>query len=352
MATLTETAYQTRKAINWTILAIISYVILRLLWGIFVSIFFAIFPPKAPPPNHIFGVLPAVKFPAPIASPSGTLTFRLETIEGSVPKASESATVYFMPKLAPNLLGLTNATAFAKRMEFTKDPIQETKYLYRFEDADTPLRILRYDIVSKNFILRYLYDRDMAVFSERNIPIADAAKLEAKNILQTYGLYEKDIENGTNTVQFLKLSGNTLVQTTSLSQADSVRVDFYRAPIGNTKIVTPYPNEGPISFVFSGSKDIKKRVLQFAYTFWPIDYQTTATYGLKPSSLAWTELQNGQGYIVRYPKTMTAVIRKVYLAYYDSMDPQTYLQPVFVFEGDEDFMAYVPAVAVPWIETK
>jgi hypothetical protein len=118
--------------------------------------------------------------------------------------------------------------------------------------------------------------------------------------------------------------------------------------------VTPYPDEGAISFVFSGSKDIKKRVLQFAYTFWSIDYTTTATYGLKTSATAWEELQNGKGYIARYPTdgSTNVIIRNAYLAYYDSLDPQTYLQPVFVFEGDNDFLAYVPAVASPWIEEK
>lgn len=353
MATLTETAYQTRKAINWTILAVIAYIILRIFWSIASSVFLMIFPPKAPPPTHAFGKLPIVQFPAPTSSPSGTLTFQLETIEGTVPKASESAIVYFMPKSAPNLLALTKATEFAKRLEFINEPIQETKYIYRYDDQEAPLRKLRYDIVTRNFILRYLYDKDMGLFTERNIPLSDAAKMEAKNILQTYNLYEKDIELGTSTVQFLKLSGDTLTQTTSQSQADAVRVDFFRQTVADTQIVTPYPGEGPISFVFSGSKSIKKRVLQFAYTFWPMDYQTSATYGLKPSSLAWTELQNGQGYIVRYPKTtMTAVIRKVTLAYYDSIEPQTYLQPVFVFEGDDDFLAYVSAVAAPWVEEK
>jgi len=353
MATLTETAYQTRKAINWAILAVISYIILRILWGVFFSIFLMIFPPKAPPPNHAFGTLPAVQFPTPSASPSGTLTFQLETIEGTVPKASESATVFFMPKAAPNLLALTKATEFARRLEFNGEPIQETKYIYRYEDQEVPLRKLRYDIVSKNFILRYVYEKDMGLFTERNIPLADIAKTEAKNILQTYGLYEDDMRNGTNMVQFLKLTGDSLTPTTSHSQADAVRVDFFRTAVFGTPVVTPYPNEGPISFVFSGSNNIKKRVLQFAYTFWPIDYQTTATYELKPSSVAWTELQNGQGYIVRYPKkSMVATIRKVSLAYYDSLEPQTYLQPIFVFEGDDDFLAYVQAVAPPWVEEK
>ena len=353
MATLTETAYQTRKFINYAILSIIAYIILRILWSIFAGVFIAIFPPKAPPPNHAFGKLPAIIFPNPIATPAAELTFQLETIEGSVPRASESATVYFMPKNAPNLLALTNATEFARRLEFIKDPIQETKNIYRWEDADSPLRMLRYDIVSKNFILRYQFEKDMGLFSERTVPIEQVAKSEAKNMLQTYNLYPKDYEEGTTIVQYLKLIGDKLTKTTSLNQSDSIRIDYFRAPIGNTPIVNAYPDEGLISFVFSGSKNIKKHILQFAYTHWPIDYQTTATYGLKPSSTAWSELQSGRGYIARYPKKGTvALVRDVHLAYYESIEPQTYMQPIFVFEGDDGFLAYVPAVAPPWIEEK
>jgi len=353
MTTLTETAYKTRKFINYAILTVIAYILLRIFWSIFSSVFMTLFPPKAPPPNHAFGKLPALKFPTPIASPTAQLTFQLETIEGSVPRASESATVYFMPKNPPNLLALTKATEFSRRLEFVKDPIQETKNIYRWEDADAPLRMLRYDIVYKNFILRYQFEKDMGLFSERTVPVEQVAKSEAKNILQTYNLNQKDYENGSAIVQYLKLVGDKLVKTTSLNQSDSIRIDYFRAPIGDMPVVSAYPDEGLISFVFSGSKNTKKRILQFAYTYWPVDYVTTATYGLKPSSTAWSELQSGRGYIARYStKDTVALVRKVYLGYYESIDPQTYMQPVFVFEGDDGFLAYVSAVAPPWIEEK
>ena len=73
---------------------------------------------------------------------------------------------------------------------------------------------------------------------------------------------------------------------------------------------------------------------------------------MKPSSTAWEELQAGRGFIARYPTNgaISIVVRQVYLGYYDSFDPQMYLQPVFVFEGDNGFLAYVPAVIPEWIE--
>lgn len=351
MATLTETAYYTRRAINWAILAVIAYVILRFLWTIFIVLWLAVFPPKAPPPTHAFGKLPALKFPPPESSPSGSLVFRLETIEGSVPRASESATVYFMPKNPPNFLGIPKTQEFAKRLGFDPTPIAESKNIYRFADADTPLRRLRYDIVSNNFILRYDYEQDSGLFTGIAPPLSDAATAEARNLLQTYDLYQDDLAGGPVKTSFLTLVGNQLLPTTSVSQASGVRVDFFRKPIGDMKVFTPHPDQAPVSFIFSGSRANKKRILQLAYNFWPIDYKTMATYKLRSSFQAWQDLQSAGGFIARYPKTGTTIIvRNIYLAYYDSFEAQTYLQPVFVFEGDDGFTAYVPAVSPEWIE--
>jgi hypothetical protein len=350
MASLTETAYYTRRAINWGILAIISYVVLRFLLGIFVVLWLAVFPPKAPPPTHAFNVIPKLVFP-PQATPSGQLTFQLETITGHLPKASESAAVYFMPKAAANLLALTKTQQLAQRLGFDPTPIAESKNIYRFNDTEFPLRRLRYDIVSSNFVLRYAFERDPILFVEKNLPTIESAKIEALSMLQNYDLYNEDLAGGTDVITYLRLVSDKLVPTTSLSQSDAVRIDFFRKPVGNSRIYAPYPEEAPVSIVLTGSTNQKKRVLQFAYTFWPIDYLTKATYALKTPDTAWQELQNGQGYIARYPKTgSTALVRNVTIGYYDSFEPQTYLQPIYVFEGDDGFLGYVPAVSATWVQ--
>ncbi|MDO8451506.1 MAG: hypothetical protein Q7S76_01420, partial [bacterium] len=349
MATLTETAYYTRRTINWIIIGIFSYIFLRFLWGLSITLFLILFPPKPLPPTMAFGKLPALQFPKE-ASPSSALTFKLETIEGTIPEASTTGTVYFMPKKPANLLALTKTEEFAKRLGFVPEPIQETNNIYSFIDREFP-RQLRYDIVTDNFLVHYAFERDIALFNDRRVPSVDAAIAQAKAFLQTYGLYTSDIAEGTTKTFLLRLSGNTLVEATSLSKADSIRVDFARRPIQGIPVVTSNPDKALISLLFSGSSNQKKRVLEFSYIFWPIDYETKATYPLKPSSIAWTELQSGKGYIARYPhRSDTAVVRSVYLAYYDSPEPQIYLQPIYVFEGDKGFMGYVPAIDPIWSE--
>lgn len=350
MATLTETAYYTRRTINWLILAVMCYFILRIFWGVFVAVWLAVFPPQGPPPDHRFGKLPALVFPKQ-ASPSGQLTFRLETIEGSVPRASDAATVYFMPKASANLLALPKTQTFAQKLEFDPTPHQESKNIYRFDDPEFTLRKLKYDIVSNHFILRYGFDQDTGLFSDRVLPDADGAKTNAVGILQTYDLWNENLARGTQTVTYLKIVSDQLVATTSLSAADAVRIDFFRQPIAGLRVYPPNPDESPVAFIFSGSSISKKQLIQFAYDFWSIDYENAATYTLKPSSQAWQELQSGGGFIARLPKTGNmATIRNVFLGYYDSYDPQFYLQPIFVFEGDNGFIAYVPAVVKDWTE--
>ncbi|MCX8008374.1 MAG: hypothetical protein N3A54_01580 [Patescibacteria group bacterium] len=351
MATLTEVSYYTRRAINWSILGIIIYIILRLLWSGIVTAWMILFSSRPAPPNHGFGKLPAIVFSSE-QPPNYNLTFTLETISGTFPSMPSMARVYFMPKKAPNLLAINQAQDFAKRLNFDPTPIQESRTVYRFRDFQTILRNLRYDIVSENFMLEYGYGQDIGVFSEGILRDPNAIKEEAIKFIQNLNLFYEDFSKGEQKVTLLKLVGNTLIPISNISETSAMRVDFFRGPVNNLKVVTKSPSEGQIQILFSPSSDSRRRILELIYTFWPIDYDTFATYSLRPIAQAWQELQNGQGYIAQYPlnNSSEAVVRNAYLAYFDSFDPQTYLQPIYVFEGDFGFTAYVPAIAPEWIE--
>ena len=43
------------------------------------------------------------------------------------------------------------------------------------------------------------------------------------------------------------------------------------------------------------------------------------------------------------------MIKKIYLAYYLSEQRQNYLMPIVIFEGNNNFYAYVQAVQDEWI---
>jgi hypothetical protein len=84
------------------------------------------------------------------------------------------------------------------------------------------------------------------------------------------------------------------------------------------------------------------------YTLWPVSQENSATYPLKSGEEAFEELKNGGGAIILGGNQVEAAIRKVYLAYLDTKEYQDFLQPIFVFEGDGGFVAYVAAVQDSW----
>lgn len=350
MATLTVAAYYTRKYIRWGLVGLVIFIVGRILFTMLLNYIIQQFPPNPLVPNNAFDTLPKITFPAN-ATPSGQLTFTLETVSGSVPEASSAAKVYFMPKNRVNLLSLSRAQTFVDKIGFKTSPRQISETSYRWIDVQSPLRTIQMDTVTNHFTLNYLYQHDLQLFSERQIPSPPEAIREALSFLQAVQLSMPDIDVTQPKIEYLKLVGNELQPATSQSQADAVRIDFFRKNYDATPMVTDKRTEGNISFILSGSKRSDRRILYVKYNYWPIATNTTAIYKLKTSQQAWLEFLEGKAYFASFPPNQTDIaITSMYLAYYDGSLSQLFLQPVFVIEGENNFVAYVPAVAPPWVE--
>ncbi len=350
MATLTETAFYTRKFVRWGIIGIIGFIILRIIFGLVIGAIRQAFPAAPLKPNNIFGKLPAISFPK-TASLSGELTYNLQTVTGDLPTASEAARVFFQPKNKISFSSATDAQEFVGKMGFTTSPKQLSDTNYRWIDLKNPLRSIEVDIVSKHFTFRYAYMHDLNLFADKQIPTPQQANNESVHFLQSLNLDLNEINLASPQVRYLKLVGNQLEPTTSQSQADAVEINYYRNNIYNFPAVTPNLNSGIVSLIISGSRNQGQRILYVRYAYWPIETQTVGAYALKTTLTAWTELKSGHAYYVNFTNDTKQVnITNVYLAYYDSIDSQYYLQPIFVFVGENNFMAYVPAIAPPWTE--
>jgi len=349
MNTLTETAYFSRKTINYGIIGIIIFIILRIIWSLFINYWTIAHPPPPPPPNVLYGNIPPPVFPK--EGFINNLTFKLETATGSLPESSPSAKVYFMPAASANLLSLDRASEKAIRMGFNGNPISLNSEEYLWTDPQIPLRTLKVNIVTGNISLRYDYREDQTILQDKNLPSEAQAIEEAKNILKNYDLSRDDLENGDIKVQKLLLQGGMLVDVGSISESDFIRVQFQRNISPDIQIVTPGINLAPAVVTISGSQDAVKRVIEIDFNYQLIDKENSATYPIKDPSSAWEELKGGKGYVAnRGDMENNKVIRNIYIAYYDSLKPQTYLEPVYVFEGDNNFKAYVTAITNDYLE--
>ncbi len=352
MATLTEISVYTRKGVVWIIGAVIAFLLIRFLFLVAVSYYQASHPKKTPSPNVLFDKIQPPKFPKDSLSTTG-LIFVLQNIEGRPPETTAAAKVYFMPKKLPSLLAPQKAKDFAAKLGFSQDPQVVTSTFYRFTDPQNNLRTFDLDIVNQNLQLTYDYQKDPSIFSAGQIPTTENAIVEVKSFLSTNNLVDSSILSTTSKATLLKFDGNNLITVRSLGDANAIRVDFYRPDIDGYKLLPPGFNKSYIYVLMSPSPDQKKRFSKISYTLWPIALDNFGTYPLRASSDAWSQLTSGQGIIANMgnnTKDKQIVIRNIYLAYYDSGEAENYLQPVFVFEGDNDFAAYVPAIDPSWFQ--
>lgn len=350
MATLTQTAYYTRKAINFGIIALIGFIVLKTALTTAGNIWRKFRPPPPPPPTVDFGKLPKIKFPEQGDLPE--LSFQLETIEGALPSFSTIGKVYFMPRRGPGLLALDRAKERARSMGFTSQPEAVSDIFYRWRTGTEPATILEININTLNFHLRYAYEEDPTLLTDKNIPTNERAAAEAKSFLQHNNYLSDDLAEGSAEFAYFRFLTPNLVSAISLSEADFVRANLFRADLDDLKILPPNPVDSLVSFLFSGSRERWKRIVEVKYTYAPIDRETFATYPLKPVNTAWQEIQGREGFIANLGQNEGGriTIRAVYLAFYDSSEEQNFLQPVYVFEGDRNFFGYVPAIDPQWQE--
>lgn len=347
-ANLTIVAIQTRKVIRYGILFILLMIIARGLLGVGVNVYNSLVPKPTLPPTARFGPLPALPFPKPNQD-LPALTVNLETATGALPKLHTQANVYYMPPYATTLFSFDNAQKRALSLGFEGQPLQLSETLYRYTSKSAP-STLEMNIVTNAFSISYNLDADPSPLSQ--IPVTpDAAATQMKQLLANAGILPDDIGTGNTTSEFLKVEGQNLVHAISLSEANFVRVNLFRKDYDKLPSVTADPNRGTIWFIVSGSGgDKSKSVIAGQYRYYPIDEKKVETYPIKTAQQALDELKTGKGYIANLGINQDGniTIRDVSLAYYDSETEMQFYQPVYVFKGDREFVAYVPAVTAQY----
>ena len=303
------------------------------------------FPPAPEPANVAFSKLTKIPFPG---QDKANLSFSLETAEGTVPQFPSKTNVYFMPKRSANLLSLDYARENAARLGFNQEAQQMSDSLYKFNHKTT-VATLEYDIITGSFSVSFDLNADPSPLSIKPLQ-PEIASATIRSFLSAAGLLPDDLK-GLVKHQFLKTQAGKLVPALSLSDSNLVRVDLFRSNYNDLPIVTSSPNESNVWFTVSGLRDRGKDIIAGEYHYFAVDESLNATYPLKTGDAAWQEFQSGNYYPASLGSTIDGEnikIRKIYLAYYDAGIYTEFLQPVYVFEGDKNFVGYVPAVTTDY----
>lgn len=343
MTSLTQIAITARKVIRYTIFAIIFLIVGKFLLDAGTAIYLQIFPPGPPPPTIKFGKLTKIAFPN--NNITAKLTYSVETPTGGLPTdIPTQAKVYFMTKPVSNLLALDTATQKAKALGFAGSPSQESDTLYKFTNTTYP-SVLEMNIVTGTFSISYDLAADRSPISTKP-PDPEVAASEYRSALSQANILPDDL-SGPTTHQFYKLSSGQLQSALSLSESDVVKVNLFRKNYDNLPAMTANPNESNVWAIVSGSNTQGQQIIAAEYHYYPVDETQFSTYPIITPSQAFAQLQANQAFIadLGLNKDGDALkIRRVYLGYFDPDTTSDFYQPVYVFEGDNGFVAYYPAI--------
>lgn len=365
-----------KKLLIFTSIGIGSIVMIVLVFRIGAMIKNIVSPPKIVPPNQAYDLLPALQFPK--SEIDNNFTYTINTVSGALPEFPDRLVVYPFTQPAPNLLNLDKAKTKVQSLRFMD---QQNKLLpevslgngkYQWTEPTGINRRIKFDIVTFDFSLTSNYLSNLTVLAAQNLNDENNAILTAKSLLENINLFPDDIDlsktqtpqpnvNYNTYPQLFNVINGALIKTTSLSSAKVIRVDFYQkdieydldtgvknAPKIKIKLPILYPNPpySTMSFwIASGQGASEVDAAEFSHRDIAKPDGAVAIYPIKSAKEAFDELQDGKAYIASYEGLeKNILISNVYLAYYANGSDQQYLMPIIVFEGQNNFLAYVSAV--------
>lgn len=346
MASLTHTAYMSRNLIKYGGSGLVVFLIL---WSVItgaIKAYKAAHPPYIPPTVK-YGMMPKIVFPEKQFSKKN---FTFEFPNDSAPKFKDQAKVFIIYRPNSSFLALEDDTKTAADFGFTTSPAEIKEGVYEFKN-DNLNRKLTMNVLDGSFKMEYPYLSDQMLLTPGNVPTKDSAINIASSFLKSGNKYAPDIEQGDKKVSYWKIEYDGLKAASSQSDANIARVDFYRKNLEeNTQILSPDVNKASVSVLVSGSSVDNKKVVQVDYKYANIDRESFSTYPIKTSEDALAELKAGNYWPAVDVSSQNVIIRKMYLAYFEPVTLTNYMQPIYVFEGDNNFVAYVPAIVDKYIQ--
>ena len=346
MFTLTKASEDTKLTIKWGTVGLVILFILFIVVRVIISVSHTLFPPPPPTANTAYGKLPQISFPQ--STINNNFTYTLNTLSGTLPQLGDLGKVHRMVYTPPDLLGLQKAGKLASTLGFENGPYQYTNQLYDWSAQDEAQRHLRMSILNYDFWITSNMSADPNVVSSNHLPDQADAISFVKQQLQNIDMYYPDIDDSKSKTSLYALKNNVLSPVLALTDAQVVRVDLFQKDVDNLPIYYEHPNQSVMNFLVSGGAYLPQLVgASFVYQTPQSDY---ATYPLKTANEAFNELKVGRAYIASYyGSSQNIIINNIFLAYYIGSTPQTYLMPIIVFQGNDGFYAYVPAVTDEWI---
>ncbi|MCL4386810.1 hypothetical protein M1307_00250, partial [Patescibacteria group bacterium] len=304
------------------------------------------YPAKPTPPTVGFGKLPSIEFPT--SKYIKTYNYSLDTLTGEYPEFPDKIKVFQMTPNEGDLLALKKTQDKLTRISFYSSPIKISKDVYKWNDGSKIMREITFNLLTSDFILTSSYLSDPSVLKALNLPDSENAKAIAQAFLDNMDSFPKDIDTTRTQAYLYAINGNQLVPSSSLSGSQVVQVHFFQSDVDKKKIYYSTPGESMI-YLSVASGDYGPQIVTVNFSHQNIS-DKSETYPLKSAKEAWDQLKSGGGYIAQYNGTDENIsVKNISLGYFVGEGKQGYLMPIIVFEGEDNFVAYISAVKDGWL---
>ena len=337
---LTHTAYMSRNIIKYGGIAVVFIVFLWMSITTGYKIYRATHPLYVAPTQK-YGALPAMVFSE---KEKTNKNFSFEFPNDSTPQFSDQSRVYVIYRSSSSILALENDKKTAASFEFTDEPIEIKTGVYEFKNT-TLNKNLTMNVLEGSFKMTYPYISDQLLLNPTKMPSKTEAIEIASSYLESGDKLTDDLKNGEKKVSFWKIQNGSLIAADSQSEGNVARVDFYRSKLNDLEILSEKVGQASVSVLVSGSEVADKQILEVDYKDLSVDAESYSTYPIKTTEEAIEDLKSGNYWPALDTTSNQVIIKNVYLAYFEPVSLTNYLQPIFVFEGNNNFVAYVSAVS-------
>lgn len=349
MLTLSTASSDLKQLLKYVgiFITVIIIIIFALRIVLFVKEIF--FPTPPPKPEIAFGKLQPQNFPENAVNQN--FTYSINTLTGNLPNLNSLSKVYRIKTFQPDLLAVDKFQNKITNVGFTKGSIAISDKIFEWKSnpgyGEIEKRI-RFNLINNNFTITSSYMSDPDILIGKNLPNENTAIQTATDLLNRMQIVTDDIDLEKAKTNLFSIQNNSLISATSLSNSQIIEVNFYQKDVDKLPIFYEKPNSSNIGILIGGS-GYQGQIVGASFIYQPVS-EEFSTYPLKSVNTAYNELKNGQAYIASYFGTSTNIsINNVFLAYYISKETQDFLMPIFVFEGNDGFFAYIPAVTDEWI---
>jgi len=349
--------------------------------------------------------------------PESNPAYVIQTASGTLEYGVDAVNVYKYTDLGQPLDAQAQAKILAKKMGFEPDRIIRrgtTEYLWYDGNTDRSLSITARDL---NFSFTTEIAKIRDIRKNNDLPSRNEAISIAINTLRSLGVLDQGYTETEPLAYEIDINPDgSYSQADSAGNAELIRVDFYkRVPMVSirkdyvnaermirslTKEELPYtvgsvvtddgrvevynferlityqnPNKSNISvYVGPENEDAKilKNIYQIDFKTWDIEPESCGTYPLISPAIAEEKIKNGEGSIVfiNYQEDEVQeyspqdvkmfTITDVTLTYYEGLNEQLFLQPVYLYSGTAelknsnrvDFFIYYPAISYESVTDK